>query len=147
MSSTEETYRKAAIEHLERAQELFGSGSYYLVHYLSGLAVECHLRAWLRRDSREFDARHDIEILAKKSGFYDIVASERVKDFTSFIEIVNKRWRSNQRYYSERQLLYYLDSIRAEFGVSGDRWKNMARTMLNCAQQVIKQGEAKWKNK
>ena len=86
-------------------------------------------------------------MLAKKSGFYDIVASERVKEFTSFIEIVNKRWRSNQRYYSERQLLDYLDSIRAEFGVPGDRWKNMARTLLNCAQQVIKQGEAKWKKK
>lgn len=144
MPSTEETYRIAAREHLARAQEQFSDGSYYLTHYLSGLAVECHLRAHLLRKTREFDSRHDLELLARESGFYSVVSSERASDFSSIFTKVNKRWRSNHRYYSERQLLDYLTSIKAEFNVRGGRWKNLARTLLNCAYEVIKQGELKW---
>lgn len=82
MSSTEETYRTAAREHLERAQDLFSSGSYYLAHYLSGLAVECHLRAWVLTKTREFDSRHDLEMLAKKSGIPDIIPGQESELFS-----------------------------------------------------------------
>lgn len=144
MASTGQTYRVAAREHLERAQELFDDGSYFLAHYLSGLAIECHLRAWLRRNTNEFDSRHDLELLAIESGFYGVVANERVSDFSSIFTVVNKRWRSNHRYYSERQLLDYLPSIKAEFGARGNRWKNLTRKILNSAYTIIKEGEAKW---
>ena len=144
MPSTEETYRIAAREHLARAQDQFGNGSYYLTHFLSGLAVECHLRAWLLRRTREFDSRHDLQRLAAESGYYDIVPNERASDLSSVFATVNLRWRSNQRYYSERQLLDYLTEIKAEFNVKGGRWKNVARTLLNCAYDIINQGEAKW---
>lgn len=147
MSSTEETYRIAAREHLLRAQDQFDNGSYYLAHYLSGLAVECHLRAYLRRKTREFNSRHDLERLARESGFYGVVSSERASDFSPVFEQVNLRWRSNHRYYSERQLLDYLNSIRAEFNVRGERWKNLARFLLDCAYMVINEGEAKWNRK
>ncbi len=147
MASTAESYRIAAIEQLARAQDQFDGGSYYLTHYLSGLAVECHLRAWLRRRTDQFDPRHDLELLARESGFYSEVSSGRVSEFSSVFTMANKRWRSNHRYYTERQLLDYLTSIKAEFGSRGDRWKNLARTLLNCAHKVIKEGEAKWNAK
>jgi HEPN domain-containing protein len=144
MSSTEETYRRAAREHLERAQDLFDNGSYFLAHYLSGLAVECHLRAWLVRKTKEFDSRHDLDRLAVESGFYRAVADDQDWDPSAVITTAQKRWRSNHRYYSERQLLDYLTEIRAEFKVKGERWKNLARTMVHCAYEVIRQGEKKW---
>jgi HEPN domain-containing protein len=144
MSSTEQTYLLAAREHLERAQVLFDNESYFLAHYLSGLAIECHLRAWLRRNTSDFDSRHDLELLAKESGFYRIVGKARVSDFSPIFTMVNKRWRSNHRYYSERQLLDYLSEIKAEFGIRGNRWKNLARKLLNGAYTIIKEGEAKW---
>ncbi|MDO8587381.1 MAG: HEPN domain-containing protein [Armatimonadota bacterium] len=147
MPSTENTYRIAAREHLARAQDQLGSGSYFLAHYLSGLAVECHLRAWLLRRTKKFDSRHDLEHLARESGFYEVVPSERASDFSAVLTTVNERWRSNHRYYSERQLLNYLTEIKAEFKARGERWKNLARTLLNCAYEIVNEGEAKWNRK
>jgi hypothetical protein len=85
-----------------------------------------------------------LELLAIESGFYGVVANERVSDFSSIFTVVNKRWRSNHRYYSERQLLDYLSSIKAEFGARGNRWKNLTRKIFNSAYTIIKEGEAKW---
>jgi len=144
MPSSEDTYKNAAKEHLERAHDQFQRGNYFLVHYLSGLAVECHLRAWLRRKTKDFDSRHDLQLLAKESGFYNIVPYELTSTFSANFEMINIRWRSNHRYYSERQLLDYLNSTRAEFNVKGNRWKNLARTLLNCASEIMNQGDAKW---
>jgi hypothetical protein len=144
MASTEQTYREAAKEHLSRAYDEFDDGAYYLSHYLSGLAVECYRRAYLRRKTSEFDSRHDLQMLAKESGFYGIVPQGQALHFSTIFATMNLRWRSNHRYYSERQLLDYLGDIRAEFNTRGDRWKNLARTVLRGASEVIEQGEAKW---
>lgn len=149
MASTADTYRSAAKENLERAQELFETGNYFLAHYLAGLAVECHLRAYLRRTTREFDARHDLRELATESGYYQIVPAVQVAGFSAKFSTLNLRWRSNHRYYSERQFLDYMTEIKADFSargarVAGDRRKNLSRTVLNLAHEIINQGEAKW---
>jgi HEPN domain-containing protein len=146
MASTAETYRAAANENLLRAQSHFNSGEYFLAHYLSGLAVECHLRAYLRRRTAAFEARHDLVELAERSAYYNIVAySEQVR-FSMIFNLLNLRWRSNHRYYSERQFLDYMNEVKAEYNIKGDRWKNIARTALNYAYAVIRQGETKWNN-
>jgi len=142
--STAETYRDAAREHLLRAQKMYEQDEFFLAHYLFGLSVESHLRAYLRRRSDEFDPRHDLERLARASGFYDIVASGQADTFSEAFAILNQRWRANHRYYSERQFLDYMTEIKAEFGQRGDRWKNICRRTLNLAYTVINQGEAKW---
>lgn len=41
-----------------------------------------------------------------------------------------------------------MTKIKAESKVRGTRWKeSIARTMLDCAYEVIKEGEAKWNRK
>lgn len=147
MPSTAETYRNAAKEHLLRAQGCFDEKDYFLSHYLFGLAVECHLRAYRKLTSDEFSSRHDLSDLAEESGFFDIVPDNRAKDFSEKFSTLNLRWRSNHRYYSVRQFLDYMTSIKAEFNVKGDREKNLARTVLNLAYDIINQGEAKWNSK
>jgi len=147
MLPTAETYRNAAKEHLLRAQKCFDQKEYFLAHYLFGLAVECHLRAYLRRTTDQFKSWHDLAELAKESGFYSIIPRDRENDFSTKLSTLNLRWRSNHRYYSERQFLDYMTSIKAEFNIKGEREKNLARTMLNAAYEVINQGEAKWDSK
>ena len=144
MASTVDTYRSATKEHLERAQASFNEGSYFLAHYLSGLAVECHLRALIRVKTPNFDSRHDLEGLAKEARFYDIVPINESARFSAIFSTLNRRWRSNHRYFSERQFLDYMNEIQAEYNKGGNRWKNMAQTLLNHAYAIIKQGEAKW---
>jgi len=145
--STAETYRFAAREHLERAYSLHESGEYFLSHYIAGLAVECHLRAYLRLATGEFDSRHDLRELAKEADFYGIVPRHQEEEFHTAFETLNLRWRSNHRYYSNRQFLDYMTEIKAEFRQSGDRWKNISRRLLNLAGKIIEQGEAKWNSK
>ena len=98
----------------------------------------------MRRNSPEFDPRHDIALLAKNSGYYEIVSADRAPILSASVSVVNTRWRSNQRFYSERELLDYMTEIKAEFGRPGDRWKNAARTLLNASHEIINQGELKW---
>jgi len=147
MPSTADTYRAAAKEHLERAQDHWSNDQFFLAHYLAGLAVECHLRAWLRRTTDEFDPRHDLRELARAARFYDLVPTRRADEFSATFGLLNLRWRSNHRYYSERQFLDYMTEIRAEFGVKGERWRNLSRTVLNLAHEVINTGEAKWESR
>jgi len=149
MASTAETYRSAAKENLERAQTLWEEESYFLAHYLAGLAVECPLRAYLRRITNEFKSRHDLEQLAIESRYYQSVPAAQTADFSERFGLLNLRWRSNHRFYSERQLLDYMNEIGAEFSVKGaridgSRWRNLSRTVLDLAHTIINQGEAKW---
>ncbi len=111
MASTADTYRDAAKEHLGRAQALFEGGGYFLAHYLAGLAVECHLRAYLRRKTNVFNSRHDLRELAMESGYYQIVPAGELGEFSARFGLLNTRWRSNHRFYSERQLLDYMNDI------------------------------------
>lgn len=146
--STAQTYRDAAKEHLGRADQLWDEEQYFLAHYVAGLAVECHLRAYLRQVTKEFDARHDLNGLAKESGFYDIVPAKRVENFSVKFSLLNARWRSNHRYYSERQFLDYMNQPNAQaqedIQARGDKWKNLSRTVVSTAHDIINQGEAKW---
>jgi HEPN domain-containing protein len=144
VKSTAETYRSAAVEHLASAQWLHEHQRYYLSHYLSGLAVECILRAYLRRITREFDARHDIEELASQARFFDLVPYDLHARFGAAFLTINLRWRSSQRYMSDRELWSYLSSIRADFGRRGDRRKLNSRTMLNLAYEIVRLGDRKW---
>lgn len=125
--STADTYRVAALEHLNRAFRLHDSEEYFLAHFVAGLAVECYLRAYLRLLTDEFNSRHDLRELAKEANFYRIVPRNLEASFSADFETLNLRWRSNHRYYSERQLLDYMNDIRAEFNQSGNRWKNLSR--------------------
>jgi hypothetical protein len=65
--------------------------------------------------------------------------------------ILNLRWNANHRYFSERQLLDHLNNLRyerraamIEFEQKGSHWKNVSRTLLDLAYEVINLGEAKW---
>ena len=147
MASTAQTYRDAAKENLLRAQDNFDKEEYFLAHYLSGLAVECHLRAYIRTAKSQFDARHDLPELAKEAGFYKRVPQNQALNFSGKFALLNLRWRSNQRYSSEREFLDYMTEIKADFNMKGNRWENLARTVCELAYQIINQGEAKWDSK
>lgn len=75
--------------------------------------------------------------LANESGFYDIVLKDQADEFARKFAILNLRWRSNHRYYSEHQFLEYMTEIKAGFNMPGNRWKNLARTVQNLAYDIV----------
>lgn len=144
MKSTADSYFAAALEHIATARQLHEAGDYYLAHYLAELAVECRLRAYLRNAER-FDADHNVDQLAQKSGFYNIVPLFQRETYgVKFFEI-NRRWRSAHRYFTATKVQGYLFSVSAEAGAKGDLFKNSSRTLLNLSLEIINLGELKWR--
>lgn len=94
--------------------------------------------------SDQFDSRHDLNDLAKESGFFDIVPQEQSETFSERFALLNLRWRSNHRYYSESELADYLNELKAEHNKKGDTKELRCRTVLNCAFSIITQRETKW---
>ena len=146
MKSTAETYHEACLEHIETAGQRHEAGEYYLCHYFAGLAVECMLRAYLR-NADKFDSDHNLEALADKANFYEIVPLAQRENYGGKFSEINQRWRSNHRYFSSRQVQRFLRSIKADAGRKGDPLKNNSRAMLNLALDIINLGELKWKSK
>ncbi len=144
MDFTAESYLGAALENLRRAQTFHALEQYFLAHYFSGVAVECLLRAYQLRISPEFDARHDLYELARSARFFEIVPYELRKEYGTKFTILNLRWRSNHRYATEKQWRDFLSSLKADFGLKGERAKNNSRTLLNIAYDIVNLGERKW---
>ncbi len=138
------SYRMAAKEHLERALWLHENEEYFLAQYITGLSVECHLRAYLRLLTDEFTSRHDLRLLARESRFLSIVPRGLEDKFYADFEQLNLRGQSNHRFYSKRQLLDHMNLINAGFNEKGERWKNLSRVNCNLADNIIRQGEANW---
>ncbi len=145
MDFTAESYRAAALEHMERAQEFHAEGRYFLAHYFAGVAVECLLRAYLLRINPEFDSRHDLYQLARSSGFFNLVPYNLQPVYSSKFAVLNLRWRSNHRYATEEQWRSYLSGLKADFSMKGERVKNNSRTVLNIAYDIVSLGDKKWK--
>lgn len=144
MASTQDTYFEAAKENLETAQWLHEQAHYYTSHYFSGLAVECMLRAYLRRITKDFESRHDLYELAKEARFFDIVPRNIQEEYGAKLQELNQRWRSNHRYFSERQVKDYWNSIRADYGTKGDAIKQASRVVFNLADSIVSMGVVKW---
>ena len=144
MEFSVESYRSASLEHLASARVLHDEQRYFLAHYLSGVAVECMLRAYLRRISPEFDARHDLYQLARQSRFFDIIPYSLHEDFGAKFAVINLRWRSNHRYATEAQLYAHLTSLKADFNKKGNRFEINSRTVLNLAYDIVSLGDKKW---
>jgi hypothetical protein len=106
--------------------------------YLSGLAVECLLRARALKISSSFDARHDLPRLLKEAGHASFGA--RFTAVASAVGEVWSRWKNNHRYVSPVGLRRELVRDGLHRGVRGDILKENARHSLTHAVFVVKTG-------
>jgi len=148
MKFESEAYFRASREHLEFARALYDSNesqSYVIMHYVSGLAVECILRAYLTRMQSEFEGRHDLYQLAKEARFIGLFPLSRREDYLrDFTEIV-RRWQNNHRYCTEQKLRSFLKAAKLDRGIKGDFLKENCRRMINAASRLVEIAEIKWK--
>lgn len=148
MKSTAETYYKISLEHLEFARQMLDDPNYatryYLTHFFAGVAVECMLRAFLVKSNRSWQARHDLHQIAAEAKFFDLVPKSQKIEFSGKFTILNKRWNSNHRYFTMREVERHLQRVGAEQNVPGLLLQNNAETMLRLATEIIKLGRSKW---
>ena len=79
-----------------------------LLVYICGVVVECILRGHIAKGIKQsedntFDSRHDLKHLfqsALKTGTRKLVNGKEINDA---LDILQRRWKNNLRYYSERK--------------------------------------------
>jgi HEPN domain-containing protein len=160
MDFTADHYFRASVERMSQAQHLYrqGEGYYALAMYAAGLAVECLLRAYMVKRSREFESRHNLLLLFKESGILDVdIDKWKAKGWTekqieahqkglrSSVDTVFVLWQNNYRFASEARLLAHLRKMKLYQGVRGSVLKAKAYDLLNAAQSFIDKGVLQWR--
>ncbi len=144
MGQQSELYYKAAVARIQEAQHLQAHGYFVLAMYVSGLAVECMLRAFRLLDDSVFDERHDLLLLWKHTELAKI-ADEPVHDaMYSAITRVAVLWRNDYRFSSTEAVKSYLKKMRKDRGIKGDFLKYNSQKLYQAAAEVILIGMKKW---
>lgn len=149
MPLSAEDYREAAQERVSAARVLFNATCYVESAYLSGVAVECILRAYRVRVDPAFDSRHDLAELLKDSAFADFVPQKRRAEVSAALGIVWARWKNDYRYFPPYR---YKSALRDAGHLSGfarnsDPLKENARLAFNKATYLVNTGVERWSKK
>ncbi len=144
---TAHSYRDAAKEHLSEARFLhYNAHRYPLAHYISGVAIECILRAHGKLQDDDFTGRHGLNQLATRADFFRLARGSKTADYVSKVTEANLRWSSSHRYITEAQLVSYLKGIELDQKIKGDQLKYSSQRMYDLAEQIVGLGVLKWKN-
>lgn len=142
-----EHYLEAARERVLSAFRLYDSSRYAGAIYVAGVAVECLLRAYRLRKSKEFDEKHDLTELMKGSSIADFIPTEQRQEFGASLTTVWRRWKNNYRYASMSRLSTELRDLGLFAGIKGDPLKENARVTLSAAEKLINAGVLSWTSK
>jgi HEPN domain-containing protein len=139
-----EQYKAAAERHAETLQRLYELSYYVLATYVSGVAVESILRAYRCRRNPEFDSRHDLYELLKKSGLKDILVTHDFIELNKAVNEVAVRWTNGHRYRSSNGLRAFLRAANLHRGIKGDFVKENARRTVYAAVKAVRIGVEQW---
>ena len=140
-------YMEASACRMETARRLHQSGRYSAAIYFAGVSIECLLRAIIGREDTQFDQRHDLRELCKKSQLQALIRPEDRRQADAWLGEVWMRWKNNYRFVSD-------DRLRAEFrklghnrGIRGDSLKENSRVVVESAFQLRTLGEKRCHSK
>lgn len=139
-----EHYLEAAKERVFSAFRLYESSRYSAAIYLAGVAVECLLRAYIVRKTPEFDEKHDLTALMKKSSIAEFIPTQQRRDLGASLTVVWLRWKNNYRYASISRLSSEFRDIGLFTGIKGDPLKENARKTLISTEKIINAGVLAW---
>ena len=139
-------YYWACLERIESARRLYGEGRYVAAIYLSGVAVECLLRAYMMKTHPSFDARHDFSMLLKQSGIAAFIPEGRQREFGEHFDNVWARWKNNYRYVSSAWLRSKYRKLGLNKGVKGCILKANSLIIYESASKLINSGVKRWES-
>jgi HEPN domain-containing protein len=139
-----EHYLEAARERIFSAVRLYELSRYSAAIYLAGVAVECILRAYILRKTKDFESRHDLSDLMRKSSIADFIPPKQNREFGMYLTTVWRRWKNNYRYASISRLSSEFRDIGLCTGIKGDPLKENARITLSASEKIINAGVLAW---
>lgn len=135
-------YIMGAQERIGAAGELYKNQRYVEAIYLSGVAVECTIRAYSTRAKVPFVGRHNLIEIAALELF---VGTKKRGEISAALGVVWARWKNNYRYLGEDRLRSEQKKLGLDRGIKGDPLKENARQTLENALKVVNKGVYKWK--
>jgi len=145
MGLRSDSYYTAARERIKEAQFLHENRYYILAMYISGLAVECILRAFRLLKDPTFDERHDLWRLWRSTELANVRGEFYHEKIQSSMDTVMALWRNDYRFRSEAALRAYLKKIGSDRGIRGDFLKFNSKTLYEAAEEVVQFGVNRWK--
>lgn len=145
MNISSENYFKASQDRIKEARKLHNSGNYVGSIYLSGVSVECMLRAYAAKNMAGFDSRHDLTMLLRAGGISEIISVSQRRNISAALGNIWSRWKNNYRYASEEPVRAELKKLKLDRGIKRDWLKFNSITVLDSALTVLNIGVKKWK--
>lgn len=159
MNFRSEDYFRASAERRAEAYFLYEHGHYALAAYCAGVAVEAMLRGFIARETKQFDSRHDILDMAKRSGilrfneefmrrrrYSDDKVREEIQKLRTSVQEVCTLWDNGLRYASEERLRSHLKSIK-QLGSGSDPLRQATKRLLDSAGVIMNRGVQLWTQK
>jgi len=109
-------YFNAAKDRIQEAHFLHTNGYYGIAMYLSGVAVECMLRAFRLLNDPTFDERHDLWLLWKSTELANVHSKLYLETIQAMLSVVVKLWNMDKlkekvkgsllEFFTERELQF-----------------------------------------
>lgn len=142
---TAESYYRTALERIEDAHLLHTQSHYSLAMYVSGLAVECMLRAFRLLTDESFEERHDLWRIWKKTALADIYIEPAYSQIYQNLITVTTLWKNELRFHSQSELKSFLKSAGKDRGIKGDALKYLSKKLFEAANELIRVGGKRWR--
>lgn len=140
-----EHYFDASQERLTDAARLHSEGRFVASVYMSGVAVECMLRAYRTRDDPEFDSRHDLKSLMTASGIMDFIKDHERRQFAAHLGTVWQLWRNSLRYAEQSRFDKSIRPLEPKRKGSPAKWASSE--VHESATYVITRGVLRWNSR
>lgn len=133
-----DSFLLAAVERSQDAFALFQSDRFAGAIWVSGVALECLLRAYHRLHSDQLNTGHSIMNLYRDSQFAEYVSPARSSELAAKIGHVAAVWKHRFRYDPETR-------VRVEIGITQNQdLSRIARRTVDAMQTVVNHGETRW---
>lgn len=134
---------EAARERIGDAATLHAQGHYVAATYLSGVAVECMVRAYRGRQDPEFEGRHDIRTVMRSSGIMDFIREDEQKAFAAHIGTICSFCKNNLRYAETSRFESWINPK----GLAPRTAVRVSTLVYQSATYVGTRGERRWNSK
>ena len=140
-------YLVAASERLASARATYHLAQYVEALYLSGLAVECLLRAFVADRGGELDARHDLTEWYRAANLRVLMEDRQSQRASLALGEVWRRWKNTYRFASLHRLDGELRRRGLHRGIRGNALKENARVTLENAFVIVNEGTRQWQRR
>jgi hypothetical protein len=114
--------------------------------YCAGVSVECMLRAFITKETTEFNSRHNIEMLYKDSKLGLKLDDKEKEKISAAIRTVSRTWSNSLRYTSEKRMkrLVAHELVRTTFKDINKYLLNRHIDLFDAVDVILQIGKAKW---